>query len=78
MLDRRKVVLAFFIHSIACVCLFNISAREIKDLWLEYEDCTTEEARVVKDFDKLEMLVQADEYEQGESDTSSQPWNDPR
>lgn len=42
------------------------TAAEIKELWLEYEDCTSEEARVVKDFDKLEMIVQADEYEQGE------------
>ncbi|CAM9098772.1 unnamed protein product [Ascophyllum nodosum] len=41
-------------------------AREIKELWLEYEDCTSEEARVVKDFDKFEMIVQADEYEQGQ------------
>ncbi|CAM9132833.1 unnamed protein product [Laminaria digitata] len=38
-------------------------AQEIKELWVEYEDCTSEEARVVKDFDKLEMIVQADEYE---------------
>lgn len=66
------------VHPIACVWLFIISAREIKDLWLEYEHCTTEEARVVKDFDKFEMIVQADEYEQGESDTPPQPWNDPR
>ena len=43
-----------------------LAAQEIKDLWLEYEDCTSEEARVVKDFDKLEMIVQADEYERGE------------
>lgn len=43
-----------------------LAAQEIKELWLEYEDCTSEEARVVKDFDKLEMIVQADEYERGE------------
>lgn len=35
-------------------------------MWLEYEDCTSEEARVVKDIDKLEMILQADEYEQGD------------
>lgn len=40
-------------------------AAEIQELWLEYEDCTSEEAKVVKDFDKLEMIVQADEYERG-------------
>lgn len=43
-----------------------LAAHEIKELWLEYEDCTSEEALVVKDFDKLEMIVQADEYERGE------------
>lgn len=43
------------------------TALEIKKLWYEYEDCTSEEARVVKDLDKLEMIVQADDYEKGES-----------
>ena len=33
------------------------------ELWREYEDQATEEARFVKDMDKLEMLVQAHEYE---------------
>ncbi|CAM9831478.1 unnamed protein product, partial [Hapterophycus canaliculatus] len=41
-------------------------AQEIKQLWYEYEDCTSEEARVVKDLDKLEMIVQADDYEKGQ------------
>ncbi|CAM9215557.1 unnamed protein product [Ectocarpus fasciculatus] len=41
-------------------------ALEIKKLWYEYEDCTSEEARVVKDLDKLEMIVQADDYEKGQ------------
>lgn len=36
---------------------------------MEYEDCTSEEARVVKDLDKLEMVVQADEYERGTRST---------
>ncbi|CAM9920724.1 unnamed protein product [Ectocarpus sp. 12 AP-2014] len=39
---------------------------QIKKLWYEYEDCTSEEARVVKDLDKLEMIVQADDYEKGQ------------
>ncbi|VFQ95182.1 unnamed protein product [Cuscuta campestris] len=38
-------------------------AKEIKDLWLEYEDCSSLEAKVVKDFDKVEMILQALEYE---------------
>eukprot|EP00903_Cladosiphon_okamuranus_P014010 g13028.t2 len=41
-------------------------ALEIMQLWYEYEDCTSEEARVVKDLDKMEMIVQADEYEKGQ------------
>lgn len=28
------------------------AGKEILSLWLEYEDCTTPEATVVKDFDK--------------------------
>mmetsp|Transcript_11973 Transcript_11973/g.24379 ORF Transcript_11973/g.24379 Transcript_11973/m.24379 type:complete len:334 (-) Transcript_11973:1258-2259(-) len=37
--------------------------EEIFDLWMEYETGATDEARVVKDIDKLELLVQAFEYE---------------
>lgn len=52
--------------SLSCRVLIAAIAHEIKDLWLEYEDCTSAEARVVKDLDKMEMIIQADEYEQGE------------
>ncbi len=38
---------------------------EIYNLWMEYETGSTLEARLVKDFDKFEMIVQADEYERG-------------
>ncbi|KAN0019006.1 hypothetical protein ACTFIU_002208 [Dictyostelium citrinum] len=37
--------------------------KEIFDLWQEYEDCKTNEALLVKDFDKFEMILQAYEYE---------------
>eukprot|EP01114_Cavostelium_apophysatum_P003742 TRINITY_DN13871_c1_g1_i1.p1 TRINITY_DN13871_c1_g1~~TRINITY_DN13871_c1_g1_i1.p1 ORF type:complete len:197 (-),score=26.40 TRINITY_DN13871_c1_g1_i1:98-688(-) len=37
---------------------------EIYSLWKEYEMALSEEAKIVKDFDKLEMLIQAHEYEQ--------------
>lgn len=40
-----------------------VSARELKALWDEYEAGTSPEARLVKDFDKLEMILQALEYE---------------
>ncbi|KNA06105.1 hypothetical protein SOVF_184100 [Spinacia oleracea] len=38
-------------------------ANEIHDLWMEYEEGASLEAKVVKDFDKLEMILQALEYE---------------
>ncbi|CAN0273663.1 unnamed protein product, partial [Phaeothamnion confervicola] len=34
-------------------------------LWLEYEAGTSPEARFVKDLDKFEMILQADDYERG-------------
>ncbi|KAL0404332.1 UNVERIFIED_CONTAM: 5'-deoxynucleotidase HDDC2 [Sesamum radiatum] len=38
-------------------------AKEIHDLWMEYEENSSMEAKVVKDFDKVEMILQALEYE---------------
>jgi len=38
---------------------------ELYGLWREYEEGRTPEARLMKQFDKLEMLLQAFEYEQG-------------
>nr|GEU86407.1 HD domain-containing protein 2 isoform X2 [Tanacetum cinerariifolium] len=38
-------------------------AEEIHALWMEYEENSTPEAKVVKDFDKIEMILQALEYE---------------
>merc|ERR1712183_739291 len=38
---------------------------DLIEVWREYEDQNTPEARFVKDLDKLEMLIQADEYERG-------------
>ena len=40
--------------------------EEIYSLWVEYEQGITAEAIVAKQLDKLEMIVQADEYEKGE------------
>jgi len=37
---------------------------EIKGLWYEYENGETNEAKLVKDFDKIEMIMQALEYEE--------------
>jgi putative hydrolase of HD superfamily len=41
----------------------QLVGEEILDLWKEYEDGTTPEAKLVKDMDKLEMTLQALEYE---------------
>ncbi|XP_026663503.1 5'-deoxynucleotidase hdd1 isoform X2 [Phoenix dactylifera] len=41
----------------------GLRADEIKELWAEYENNASIEARLVKDFDKVEMILQALEYE---------------
>ncbi|PWZ32790.1 HD domain-containing protein 2 [Zea mays] len=41
------------------------AADEIKELWEEYENNSSIEANLVKDFDKVEMILQALEYEKG-------------
>ncbi len=38
-------------------------ANEISSLWLEYEEGTSIEAALARELDKLEMIIQADEYE---------------
>ncbi|EOY31562.1 Metal-dependent phosphohydrolase isoform 1 [Theobroma cacao] len=38
-------------------------AKEIEELWMEYEENSSSEAKIVKDFDKVEMILQALEYE---------------
>ncbi|XP_074309531.1 uncharacterized protein LOC141644021 [Silene latifolia] len=41
----------------------GMRADEIKELWMEYETNSSLEANLVKDFDKVEMILQALEYE---------------
>ena len=43
--------------------LGDVAGETIEALWLEYENGSSREARVVKELDKLEMLLQASEYE---------------
>lgn len=40
-----------------------LAGEEIEQLWHEYEQGQTPAAQLVKDFDKLEMILQAQEYE---------------
>ena len=51
----------------------NVNDKMIEDelieLWLEYENCNTKEAKIAKNLDKFEMILQADEYEQSQSKT---------
>ncbi|KAL3690632.1 hypothetical protein R1sor_004283 [Riccia sorocarpa] len=42
----------------------GVAAQEMMELWREYENNATPEAKLVKDFDKIEMILQAHEYEQ--------------
>lgn len=42
------------------------AADELRELWLEYEAGATPEGKLVKDFDKVEMILQALEYEKSE------------
>ncbi|KAL7523964.1 hypothetical protein ACHAXR_001412 [Thalassiosira sp. AJA248-18] len=44
---------------------------EMLALWKEYEEGTTEEAKLLKDLDKIEMILQAQEYEAEESNEKS-------
>lgn len=49
------------------------AASEIMELWEEYENISTPEARFVKDVDKFELILQTLEYQrefQGEKDLS--------
>lgn len=43
--------------------------RQVFELWLEYEEGTSSEALFVKELDKLEMIIQADEYERQQHKT---------
>ena len=43
-----------------------MTAPQITDLWLEYETCSSPEARVAKNLDKFEMILQADEVRERE------------
>ena len=40
-----------------------LGGDEIIELWKEYEEGTTTEAKLLKDLDKIEMILQAQEYE---------------
>jgi putative hydrolases of HD superfamily len=43
----------------------GLNAKEVRQLWQEYEDSKTEESKFVHDVDKMELLLQMVEYERG-------------
>lgn len=43
-----------------------LAGAEVATLWAEYEAGATPEAALVKDFDKVEMILQAAEYERAQ------------
>lgn len=65
--------------------LGECSAKDqIQALWREYEAGETPEAKLVKDFDKFEMIVQAHEYEHAQGvelqeffDSTADKWRTP-
>merc|ERR1712007_192916 len=44
--------------------MFAETRPDLVETWAEYENQTSDEARFMKDLDRLEMLIQADEYEE--------------
>lgn len=61
---RRALSVRFFLGTVPPI-LTSLSGRELFDLWTEYENSLSDEAVFVKEVDKLEMLIQAVEYERG-------------
>lgn len=63
-------------EAIALADLLNplSSAEEFKELWQEFEDRATPEGRLVRDADKLEMMVQCLRYERAGSRGLDEFW----
>ena len=54
-------------NTLVKILLSSSSALDIQALWEEYELGLSPEAKVCKDLDKFEMILQAFEYEKSES-----------
>lgn len=71
---RREYETMKYLTGPTLLAAFNQSAaNEIMDLWEEYENISSSEARFVKDVDKFELIFQTLEYErefQGQKDLS--------
>ena len=62
--DKHKMELEAMTKLTTGLLGTTMGAERILSLWREYEQGTTDEAKLVKDMDKLEMILQALEYEQ--------------
>lgn len=68
----RKLPIHIFLQCVYQTALRKIATdinnihveQEIVALWLEYENCVTPEAVLAFQLDKLEMIIQANEYEE--------------
>lgn len=63
---REKNALEYLVEKLG-EDIDSSSINDIKSLWMEYEENTSVESIVVHDLDKLEMIIQAQEYEQRHS-----------
>ncbi|KAE8673242.1 hypothetical protein F3Y22_tig00111799pilonHSYRG00052 [Hibiscus syriacus] len=64
--NRERCIKIAIVHDIAEAIVGDITpscAEEIQELWAEYENNASLEANLVKDFDKVELILQALEYE---------------
>ncbi|RDW62537.1 hypothetical protein BP5796_10839 [Coleophoma crateriformis] len=69
---RETTTIAFLSHQVLAN-VPGIGPQEFEEIWNEFEDGDTEEAKFAQDLDKLELLLQALEYERdfkGEKDLS--------
>jgi len=65
--EKRRLE-AEAMHNFAHEMLHDSPAAQMMlDLWQEYEEGKTDEARFVKDLDRFEMAIQASEYERAHS-----------
>ncbi|QRV88824.1 HD domain-containing protein [Ceratobasidium sp. AG-Ba] len=62
--EGMRVMLSDMLHD-------SPAAKRIEALWEEYEGQITPEARFVKDLDRLEMALQASEYEKAYSNSQA-------
>ncbi len=62
--QRESSAMAQMTNHLQSSSSLGLAGEEILALWKEYEEGTSMEAKLVKDMDKLEMILQALEYEQ--------------